>query len=234
MSEKINIKAVKTAVAPKGVSQGKYRWSIEYKSGEVMDKYNVDGTKNVYCSREQLVTPEKISNLDVKQLTHTQLAIEAMTQLQKAAFAEGRSDIQLQEDGWYRLARAKVNVPLTDATSIGLKDAAGNIVAVMDVPAGAKVFQRRRVRDVNYHGRYHDARVKVGGRLSSSGRWIPERWLSKRVPEYTYSEFWLIGWRTKTEVRYKVVYPDGLVEEFTEWNVKPWLYEPEWFTEEKV
>ena len=177
------IKASKTVVQQPKVKQGKYRWSIEYNNGNVMDKYNADGTKNVYCQKQ---------------------------------------------DG-----KPKVFVPLTDVASIGLTDADGNIIAAMPVPDGAVVFQRRRVRDINYYNRFHTATTTVPAG-AFAGRWYPERQVTKTYPEYTYGECWLIGWRTSTELRYKCVYPDGKVEEYTEWGVKPWLYEPQWFPDEGV
>ena len=177
------IKGPKTLKAPKLVKQGKLRWSIELKNGDIMDKYNDDDTKNVYSSREN--------------------------------------------------GQIKVHAPIKEAKSIGLKDDKGNVVAVMDVPDGAVVFQRRRVRDIPYHGKFVTATKKVGGELIGN-RWIPERTLTKKVPVYDYGQCWLIGWRTATELRYKCVFEDGRVDEYTEWDVKPWLYEPEWFPAEQV
>jgi hypothetical protein len=182
------LKGSKIAQAAPLIHQGKYRWSFQYKNGKVMDKYNADGSKNVYCSRE--------------------------------------------ED------KGKVHVPLQDVTAAALTDSEGNVVAVMDVPEGAVVFQRRRVRDINYYNRYHDI-VTVVPECVIDGRYYPERKVTKRYPEYTYSEMWLIGWRKREvdgsmSVCYKAVYPDGKVEEYTDWNVKPWLKEPEFFDDETV
>ena len=186
MSEKVRVKGVKTMAPPPVNRQGKYRWSFEYASGDVMDKYNVDGTKNVYSGREN--------------------------------------------------KKARVFVPLDNVVTAGLTDADGNLATVMDVPVGAVVFQRRRVMDINYFNRFHDAEV-VTPEGVYGGRWYPESKRMKRFPEYTYSEVWFIGWRLREaddsiSLRFKVVYPDGVVEEYTEWGVKPWLGELEWLPDE--
>ena len=177
------IKGSKTMQPSNRCQQGKLRWIIELKNGDIMDKYNEDGTKNVYANKVA--------------------------------------------------GKVKVHVPIKEVKTVGLKDEKGNVLAVMDVPDGAVVFQRRRVRDINYYNRFHTATQTVGGKLVG-GRWVPERILSKQVPEYTYGECWLIGWRTSSEVRYKCVYPDGKTEEYNAWDVKPWLYEPQWFSDEQV
>jgi len=177
------IKAAKTTKAPKLIKQGKLRWSIELKNGDIMDKYNEDGTKNRYAGREDNAV--------------------------------------------------KVYAPVSQATTIGLTDENGALFAVMDVPDGAKAFQRRRVRDIPYHGKFADATKKVGGVLMGN-RWIPERTLTKKVPIYDYGQCWIIGWRTPSEVKYKVVFEDGRVDEYTEWDTTPWTYEPEWFPDEQV
>lgn len=182
------VKGPKTMIPPPRNRQGRYRWSFEYESGDVMDKYNEDGTKNIYAGREN--------------------------------------------------KKAKVHVPLTGVVSAGLTDADGNLATVMDVPSDATVFQRRRVMDINYFNRFHNAEV-VSPAGVYGGRWYPESRRMKRFPEYTYSEVWIIGWRRREAddsitVRFKAVYPDGLVEEYTEWSVKPWLGELEWLPEEQV
>lgn len=182
------VKGSKTMTAAPKRRQGKYRWSFEYASGDVMDKYNEDGSKNIYAGREN--------------------------------------------------KKAKVHIPLTDVVSLGLTDAEGNLATVMDVPSDATVFQRRRVMDINYFNRFHDA-VKESPAGVFQGRWYPKSSRTKRYPEYTYSEVWIIGWRRREAddsitVRFKAVYPDGLVEEYTEWLVKPWLGELVWLPEEQV
>jgi hypothetical protein len=184
------IKAAKTIQSPKLQQQGKLRWSIELKNGDVMDKYNGDGTKNVYASKEN--------------------------------------------------GKVKVYAPIKTAKTIGLTDPEDNVLAVMDVPDGAVAFQRRRVADIPYSFSKVKATKKIGGKLSGN-RWIPERTLTKLVPVYEYGQCWLIGWRTPTECRFKVVFEDGRVDEYTEFATKPytqahpsWTKEPEWFPDEQV
>lgn len=188
------IKASKTMKPAKLIKQGKLRWVIETKNGDVMDKYNDDNTKNIYASKEGTGTARKV----------------------------------------------KVHAPITEAASIGLKDDQGNVIAVMDVPDGAVAFQRRRVMDIPYNFKKVTATKKVGGKLIDN-RWIPERTLTKQVPVYEYGQCWLIGWRTATECRFKVVFEDGRVDEYTEFATKPytkahpsWTKEPQWFPDEMV
>lgn len=123
-------------------------------------------------------------------------------------------------------------------TSWGVTDAKGKAAAVLDVPEGAQVFQRRRVIDINYFNRFHDVHVKIGGKVVG-GKYLPERVVTRRYPEHTYGECWLLGYRVRKpngqlEVKGKVVYPDGKVEDFTKFGQKPWLGEPDWFEEELV
>jgi hypothetical protein len=189
MSKKpVKLKSSVTATPLPVQYQSRYRWSFEYADGKVMDKYNDDGTKNVYAGRI------------------------------------GKS--------------VKVHVPLQDVKTAALTDVNGNVVVVMDVPEGAVVFQRRRVRDINYYNKFHLVTKTVPATVLD-GRYVAERQVTKTYPEYTYSEVWLLGYRKREpddtiRVQFKAVYPDGKVEEYSQWNVKPWLKEPEWFSEEQV
>ena len=119
----------------------------------------------------------------------------------------------------------------------GFTDVNDKPVTVLDVPDGAQVFKRRRVMDINYYNRFHDVEETLGGKVEG-GRWVPEQKVVHRYPEYTYSEVWLIGWRLRVgggvKVQFKAVYPDGKIDEYTAWDLQPWLYEPEWFSEEQV
>jgi hypothetical protein len=132
------------------------------------------------------------------------------------------------------------NLRSLDRTNIktwGATDDEGATVAVMDVPVGAVVFQRRRIMDINFNNQFHTAEEVVpAGPVG--GRWFPERKVVKTYPEYTYSEVYLVGWRKRdgnvVTVHFKAVYPDGKVEEYDAFNMKPWLDEPDWFTEEQV
>ena len=55
VKEKVKLKADTTAVPT--APQGAMRWVITYKTGEVMSKYNDDGTKNVYCDKGGIHVP---------------------------------------------------------------------------------------------------------------------------------------------------------------------------------
>jgi len=120
----------------------------------------------------------------------------------------------------------------------GLTNEAGNAVAVMDVPEGAVVFQRRRNISINYRDKWYDVEqtlppVLVGNKM------LPERKVKRRFPEQYYDMVWIHGWRKReadgsVTVSFKAVYPDGRVEDYTAFGVKPWLYEPLWFSEEQV
>lgn len=188
MSERVKVKGRKTMGPAPIHKQGKLRWSFEYADGSVMDKYNEDGTKNIYAGRED--------------------------------------------------KKAKVFTPLTGVVSAGLTDPDGNIASVMDVPEGALVFQRRRVMGINYYNRFHPHEVVIPSGVRN-GRWRPEVKRMKQVPEYNYDEVWIIGWHKREAddsitTRFKAVYPDGTVEEYTEWAVKPWLGELEWLPHEML
>ena len=135
-------------------------------------------------------------------------------------------------------AEAKVQIPLKDVSVAALTDEQGNLAAVIEVPEGATVFQRRREVVVNYNGKFYDYTETVPASRTAGGM-TPERQITRRLPEVTYDQVWLVGWRRReadgsVTVRYKAVYPDGKVDEHTEFNTKPWLYEPEWFIEEQV
>ena len=179
----MKLKGVKTAKPAVLKRCGKMRWFINYKNGDSIDKYNGDGTKNVYCQKEQ--------------------------------------------------GNPKVYVNLNEASSIGLTDNNGNLITTLDVPDGAVVFQRRRVRDINYDNKFHSFTTTVPAGVYG-GKYYKEKQVTKMYPERTYGECWLVGWRTSDALCYQVVYPDGKVDEFTEWDTKPWTYEPEWFADEQV
>ena len=120
----------------------------------------------------------------------------------------------------------------------GLTDEQGNVVATLSVPDGAVVFQRRRNISINYRDKWYDV-TQVLPPTQIGGKMLPERKVTRRLPEQYYAEVWLHGWRRReadgsVTVSFKAVYPDGKVEDYTEWDAKPWLYEPQWFSEEEV
>lgn len=182
------VAAAKTVVAPEQSTQGKYRWSFEYKDGRTASKYLDESTKNVYASREGVA--------------------------------------------------AKVQVPLRDVAAAALTDEAGKIAAVIEVPEDAVVWQRRRVVPINYNSRFYDYTETVPATRTAGGM-TPEHKVTRKLPEVTYDQVWLIGYRRReadgvVSIRFKAVYPDGKVDEHTAFNSKAWLYEPEWFSEEQV
>jgi len=188
--DKNKIKGAKTAVAQPLNKQGRFRWSFEYQDGKIIDKYNSDGSKNVYAERDEAGKP-------------------------------------------------KVHVSLQNVQAVALTNWEGKIMAVMDVPEDAIVFQRRRANiRINYYERFHDI-VEVIPEAYEGGIYYPERKVPRRVPETTYDQVWLVGWRRREAdgsvmVDFKAVYPDGKIDEYTKWGMKGWLYEPEWFSEEQV
>jgi hypothetical protein len=125
------------------------------------------------------------------------------------------------------------------AETIGLQDDKGNTVVLVNVPSGAEVFQRHRQVPINFYNRFHDMTQTIPGHVNeSTGRYVPEEKKTKTYPEITFDECWLIGYRTRkgadVTVYFKVLYPDGTIEEYDAWNVKPWLFPVELFAEELV
>ena len=39
----------------------------------------------------------------------------------------------------------------------------------------------------------------------------------------------LLGWKSKSEVSFTLIYPDGKQEVYSEWNTTPYTEEPKWF-----
>jgi hypothetical protein len=142
--------------------------------------------------------------------------------------------------------KGKVIIPLSNASSISLFDAKGAEVTKLAVPEGAVVFQRRRGAwgagglRINYYDRWHDVEEIVPGFYDKSRKmWVAGRTIIRHVPEVTYEECWIIGWRKREKdnsvtVAFDAVYPDGKVDHHISFNEKPWLFEPQWKTEEQV
>ncbi len=142
--------------------------------------------------------------------------------------------------------KGKIIVPVTNATAISLTDKEGNVVTNVAVPDGAVVFQRRRGAwgaaglRINYYDRWYDATETIAGGYDKSRKaWIPDHTVTRRVPEVTYEEYWIVGWRKREAdksitMQFDAVYPDGKVDHHTAFGEKPWLYEPQWKPEEQV
>ena len=127
------------------------------------------------------------------------------------------------------------HVKRDNVKTFALQDEQGNPKVIVDVPDGAQIFQRHRVVGVNYYNRFHEVTESTPEHFdSTSHKFIPAKTTKRTIPEYTYDDVWLIGYRTATEVYFKAVYKDGKIDEHHGWNEKPWLYEPEWFPEEQV
>lgn len=129
--------------------------------------------------------------------------------------------------------------PLKDAKNFGLEDEQGNIKVVIFVPDGAVVFQRRRTVKINYNNKFVTINEAVPAYVDGQGILRPEKKTARTVPETTYEAVWLIGYRLRNnkgdvEIQFKAVYPDDKIEEYKAFGGKPWLYEPEWLTEEQV
>jgi hypothetical protein len=113
-------------------------------------------------------------------------------------------------------------------------------VVVVSPPADAVVFQRRRVIRINYNNQFHTiVDVTPEWYDTTTGIYHAEKKAARTVPETTYEDFYMIGWRKRNPdgtvtVQFKAVYPDGKTEEYTKFGEKPWLSEPEWFAEELV
>jgi hypothetical protein len=120
-----------------------------------------------------------------------------------------------------------------NAKTIALQDESGKTAVLVSVPQGAEVWQRHRVVPINYYNRFHDVTTTVPAHLEN-GLYLAETSQTKSYPEITYQEVWMIGWRTKTAVYFKALYPDGKIDEHHGFTEKPWLFEPEWFPEENV
>jgi hypothetical protein len=164
----------------------------------------------------------------------------------------------------YHLRDGFSSVPNKTLKTIGLTDTAGHPVLIVDIPKGAYAFQRHRGgrHGINYFNRFHtvtrwtDKEGKVIAiKIDEQQVTEPEiTWtfnpdtrqnepnLYKHVqviPEWTYTEYWMVGWRKReadnsVTVFFKVLYPDGKIDEHHSFTEKPWLEEPEWFPEEQV
>ncbi len=134
-----------------------------------------------------------------------------------------------------------VHTKRDNVSTFGLQDTDGNVKALVNVPDGAEIFQRHRGNiAINYFNRFHDVTESTPETFDPQTRQaIPARAIIRRLGEITYGEVWLVGYRKRESdgtitVYYKALYPDGKVDEHHGWSEKPWLYEPEWFSEEKV
>ena len=149
------------------------------------------------------------------------------TQLSKYN-ADGTKNLYATADG--------VKIALTNVASISLSN--GKNTVTLDVPAGAKVFQRRRAISINYRDKWYPV-TQVIPPTQVGNKMLPERTVTKLIPEEYYDQVWIIGWRKRNadnsiQVQFKAVYPDGASEDYTAFGLKPWLYMPEWFEAEKV
>jgi hypothetical protein len=134
--------------------------------------------------------------------------------------------------------KSNVIVPIAKAKLISLTNAEGKEVASLDVPAGAVVFQRRRQISINFNNKFYDVQETVPATRVGNVM-LPAKTVTKTIPEQYYDQVWLIGWRRReadksVSLQFQAVYPDGLIEEYTAFGVKSWLYEPQWFTQEQV
>jgi hypothetical protein len=165
----------------------------------------------------------------------------------------------------YSDVRSGKHAKRDNVKTIALQDSSGKTVVLVDVPDGAEVFQRHRggTQGVNYYNRFHTVNTWVDNATGevkltqvdnqqvqeptitevfdpATRRMIANlRKETKVLPEWTYSEFWLVGWRKRESdgtitVRFKALYPDGKIDEHNAWKEKPWLEEPEWLPEEQV
>jgi hypothetical protein len=122
--------------------------------------------------------------------------------------------------------------------TLALQDSKGNTIILIDnIPDGAEVFQRHRQVPVNYNNQFHTVTQTVPAHIDeASGRYVSESSITKTYPEVTYDNLWIIGYRIRNggavNVYFKVLYPDGLIEEYNDWGVKPWLFPVELFAEE--
>jgi hypothetical protein len=152
-------------------------------------------------------------------------------------------------------------------TTIALQESGGKTVVLVDVPDGAEVFQRHRGfinGGINYYSRFHNVNFWVDNITGAvlltqvdnqqvqepvitdvfdpfSRQLIPNiKKISKVIPEWTYRECWIVGYRKReangtVTIKFKAVYPDGKIDEHTDFNIdgsKSWLAEPEYFAEE--
>lgn len=132
------------------------------------------------------------------------------------------------------------HVPRDKIQTVMLQDEQGNPKAILDnIPDGAEIFQRHRYIPINYHDRYHTITESIPESFDPNTRQLtPAKSVTRTLPEWTYMEFWMIGYRRRVgasvEVYFKAVYPDGKIDEHHGWGEKPWLFEPDWFSEEQV
>ena len=54
------------------------------------------------------------------------------------------------------------------------------------------------------------------------------------VNSNVHFRYWMIGWRSKTEVDFTVIYEDGSQEHYTGFGVKPWINELDWYSFEQL
>jgi hypothetical protein len=123
--------------------------------------------------------------------------------------------------------------------TIALQDEEGKEKVSVDVPEGAEVFQRHRVVKINFNNKFVNiTQVIPASYDEASGIASPEKTVIRSIPETTYQDVYLIGYRVRVDkevqVFFKALYPDGKIEEYTAFGTKAWLYEPEWFPEETV
>jgi hypothetical protein len=139
--------------------------------------------------------------------------------------------------------RDEVQVPVTGVAKIALYNEYNRRITDLEVPVGAIAFQRRRVGPINYSNRFFTFTDNIPAyKDPKTNKIYPPKTITKNVPYEDYSECWIIGWRTKDAVEFKVVYPQTgenpfRIDEHTEWckdGSKDWLREPQWLKQEQV
>jgi hypothetical protein len=220
MSEKQKIKASATAKA--GKNPGWYRWSIEYKDGKVIDKYNSKTEKNRYCTGLKTNVPltgaSKIKLSDPRDRDVKELSVPdgAVVFQRRRSWPIGGG---IPYSG--KSANVKIEVPEI-------------MEGLVNDPKLGPVWRQCELDEAS-----GEWRPPKGVRMKQF-RLNKPHMITKTVWHYDYSQVWLVGWRRReadgsVTVKFLAVYPDGKVDVHNGWGEKPWLYEPEpWLDGEQV
>jgi len=208
-------------MVPTDSVQGFYRWSITYEDGSVMDKYNDDKTKNLYVKDNKVIVP--LTKATAISLTDDKGNVATTVTVPKGAVVFQRRIGFLFGGGVnYNNSFTEVEIP---------------VPAVMTalVKSKTRPGQSEWV-EMEFDSATNKYKPIVG---TQQLKLWPARVIKKLVPEITYREYWIVGWRKREKdgsvtVAFDAVYPDGKVDHHNAWLEKPWLAEPRWKPEEQV